>query len=342
MNGSTPVVALTQGDPSGIGPDITLMAWLRREQLPGAFAAVGDPALFVARARQLGLDVPVAETDFAGAAARFARALPVVRAGSAVRGEPGSPTAEDAVATLAAIDASVEAVHRGDAAAVVTNPIAKHVLHAAGFIHPGHTEYLGALAHRWWGVDVRPVMLLWSEALAVVPVTIHVPIRDVPQLLTKALLVETALTVHRAMRTDFGLNSPRIVCAGLNPHAGEEGSIGRDEIDVIRPALDELRASGVDVAGPLSADTLFHAEARAGYDVALTMYHDQGLIPIKVLSFDTGVNATLGLPFIRTSPDHGTAFALAGTGRAKPSSLMAAIGLAHRLVCARAQGATPG
>jgi 4-hydroxythreonine-4-phosphate dehydrogenase len=209
------------------------------------------------------------------------------------------------------------------------------VLHRVGFAHPGHTEFMGELATRSFGTaSPKPVMLLWSPELAVVPATIHVPLAAVPGLVTGALIVETVRIVARDLRDRFGLAAPRIAVAGLNPHASEGGDIGREDIDIVAPALDVLRAEGIAVTGPHPADTLFHAAARARYDVAVTMYHDQGLIPIKTLAFDTGVNVTLGLPFVRTSPDHGTAFDIAGRGIASEASLVAALRLAARLAAA--------
>lgn len=326
-----PAIAVTQGDPSGIGPDITLDAWLRRGPGTPTFAVFGDPAIYAARAKLLRHPVRVVEADLGAAPDIFWDALPVVPTAAGTAGIPGRPDPRDAAGTIAAIQSAVSAVHGGAALAVVTNPIAKHVLYNAGFKHPGHTEYLGELAALHWGGAPRPVMMLWSDALAVVPVTIHVALAQVPRLLTAELIMHTARVVHAELRTRFGIAAPRLVCAGLNPHAGENGTMGREEIELIAPALDRLRAKGLAIAGPLSADTMFHAEARAGYDAALTMYHDQGLIPIKTLSFDTGVNVTLGLPLVRTSPDHGTAFALAGRGTANPASLIAALNLAARL-----------
>ncbi len=216
----------------------------------------------------------------------------------------------------------------GRARAIVTNPIAKSVLKEAGFAHPGHTEFLAALS----GTPTpRPVMLIWSEMLAVAPVTIHIPIAEVPRALTPELIVETGRIVDRDLRQRFGLPKPRLAIAGLNPHASEGGHIGREDLDIVAPAIEALRREGIDARGPLPADTMFHPRARAAYDVALTMYHDQGLIPAKTLAFDEGVNVTLGLPFVRTSPDHGTAFDIAGRGIARPDSLLAAIRLADRL-----------
>ena len=325
------LLAITQGDPAGIGPDITLAAWLARTNGTTPFAVVGDPALYAERARALGMTLGIREADWRSASAIFPNALPVIPSGGRVVGQAGLPTPEDAPGIVSSIERAVAAVATGDASAVVTNPIAKGVLYQAGFPHPGHTEFLGKLAQIHWGRTTTPVMMLWSETLAVVPVTIHVPISEVPRLLTRGLIIDTARIVTRFMADRFGISRPRIAVAGLNPHAGEGGSIGREEIEIIGPALDHLRAEGLSIEGPLSADTMFHPAARARYDVALTMYHDQGLIPIKTLSFDTGVNATLGLPFIRTSPDHGTAFGLAGRGGANPSSLVAALNLATRL-----------
>ncbi len=240
------------------------------------------------------------------------------------------PDPANAPAILESIERAVAYVRAGAASAVVTNPIAKKTLYDAGFAHPGHTEYLGELS-RAWGKPATPVMLIWSPLLAVVPVTIHIPLAAVPAALTRAAIETTARIVERDLRARFRIARPRIAVAGLNPHAGEGGSIGREEIDIIAPAIEALRGEGLDIFGPLPADTMFHASARKTYDVALTMYHDQGLIPAKTLAFDEGVNVTLGLPFVRTSPDHGTAFDIAGRGIADATSLTAALKLAARL-----------
>jgi 4-hydroxythreonine-4-phosphate dehydrogenase len=219
----------------------------------------------------------------------------------------------------------------GAAAAVVTNPIAKNVLYDWGFAEPGHTEFLAKLVAeatgKWW----RPVMMLWSPQLAVVPVTIHLPLKEVVARLSTTLIVETGRIVAHDLAARFGIARPRLVIAGLNPHAGEAGALGDEDTSVVAPAVARLVADGIDARGPLPADSLFHAAARASYDAALCMYHDQALIPIKTLAFDHAVNVTLGLPFVRTSPDHGTAFDIAGTGRADASSLVAALRLAARL-----------
>jgi 4-hydroxythreonine-4-phosphate dehydrogenase len=343
-----PPLALTLGDPAGIGPELALSAWLGRggaAPLP-PFFLVADPAFVERLAHRLDRLVPVAEVDPETASEVFPRALPVVPlpSGACVAAEPGVPDPAQAGAIIESITAAVGFVTAGRAAAVVTNPIAKFVLTQAGFAHPGHTEFLAALSVPPERTPPRPVMMIWSADLAVVPVTIHVPLREVPDLLTQDLVEDTARIVTRDLRRRFGLPEPRLVLAGLNPHAGEAGTIGREDRDVLAPAVARLRAGGIDIRGPLPADTLFHARARATYDVALAPTHDQALIPIKTIAFDDGVNVTLGLPFVRTSPDHGTAFDIAGQGVARPDSLVAALRLAARLAAAEAgqDGIAPG
>jgi 4-hydroxythreonine-4-phosphate dehydrogenase len=329
MTGDMPPMAMTMGDPAGIGPELALAAW--RDRKPGApFVVFAAPGILAAAAKRVGFKVPIIETDPAGARAAFSNGLPVVSLKNAVEDAPGRPSPANATATIESIERAVEAVHQGEARAVVTNPIAKATLYQAGFKHPGHTEYLGALA-KAWDAPAFPVMMIWSETLKVVPVTIHIPLADAPKALSAELIIRTARVVDHDLRTRFGVARPRLAVAGLNPHAGEGGAMGREEITIIGPAIEALKAEGIDVVGPLSADTMFHAKARASYDVALTMYHDQGLIPVKTLAFDEGVNVTLGLPFVRTSPDHGTAFDIAGKGVANPASLIAALKLADRL-----------
>lgn len=316
-------LALTMGDPAGVGLELAGKAWARRDPACAPFLFVGDADRLRAGLARSGLDIPVATTDFARAAQTFATALPALAT---------FPSGlDDAAATVKAIEIGVEAVWAGEARAVVTNPISKERLYAAGFEHPGHTEFLGALALRHWGATRAPVMMLWSPILASVPVTVHIALDRVKAALTADLLRETIVTVDADLRSRFGLARPRLAVAGLNPHAGEGGAMGREEIETIIPVLDALRARGLDLAGPLPADTMFHARARAGYDAAICMYHDQALIPLKTLAFDDGVNVTLGLPFVRTSPDHGTAFDIVGRGVARPDSLIAALALADRL-----------
>ncbi|MCJ2032772.1 4-hydroxythreonine-4-phosphate dehydrogenase PdxA [Methylobacterium sp. J-068] len=316
------------------------MAWLARDDGAGLppFFLIGDPDFIERRAGAMNLQVPVADVGPDLAEEVFARALPVMPMPSGMRVDavPGRPDSAHAGAILESITTAVTLVQRGAASALVTNPIAKYVLTQVGFAHPGHTEFLASLAVAPGEAPPLPVMMLWSETLAVVPVTIHVALRRVPELLTQDLVVRTARIVAHDLRHRFGLARPRLVLSGLNPHAGENGTMGTEDRDVLEPAVMQLQNEGIDIRGPLPADTLFHERARASYDVALTPTHDQGLIPIKTLAFDEGVNVTLGLPFIRTSPDHGTAFDIAGRGVARPDSLMAALRLAARLAKAGA------
>jgi 4-hydroxythreonine-4-phosphate dehydrogenase len=325
-------LALTLGEPAGVGPDLTLAVWSKRRELSlPPFYVIADCNFLTARAKALGLDVPLAEATPASAADTFQRALPVLPLGANVTSQPGKPDASSAPAAISSIRTAVADVLAGRACALVTNPIAKSVLYEAGFAHPGHTEFLAQLAEQATGKRVRTVMMLWSPELAVVPVTIHIALRAVMDALTADLIFETGRIAARDAANRLGIANPRLAVAGLNPHAGESGTIGNEDRDVIAPAVARLRTDGINASGPLSADTMFHAAARETYDIAVCMYHDQALIPIKTLAFDHGVNATLGLPYVRTSPDHGTAFDLAGTGRASPNSLVAALKLAARM-----------
>ena len=325
-------LALTLGEPAGIGPDITFAAWRRRAELRlDPFYLLADPVFIGGRAKRIAPDLQIAVVEPAAAAEAFVHALPVVDIGVTVSAQPGRPDQSSAPAALAAIRRAVADVAAGNARAVVTNPVAKSVLYRSGFSEPGHTEYLAKLAMESSGVAARPVMMLWSPELAVVPVTIHLPLRDVVRTLTADLVVETGRIAAADLKARFGIARPRLAVAGLNPHAGEEGTLGDEDLTIVRPAVERLNAEGIDARGPLPADSLFHQAARASYDVALAMYHDQALIPIKTLAFEHAVNVTLGLPFVRTSPDHGTAFDIAGTGTANPGSLIAAIQLAARL-----------
>src|SRR5215218_10178319 len=324
-------LALTSGEPAGIGSDIALAAWLRRHELDlPPFYLLGDRAFFAERATILGLTVDLADATPEEAGAAFAKTLPVVATGEAATAPPGRPDESSANAALASIRQAVPHVRAARASAVVTNPIAKSVLYRAGFRHPGHTEFLAELAADG-GPMPQPVMMLWSPALAVVPVTIHLSVRDALAGLSTDLIVSTARIAVADLKSRFGLANPRLAVSGLNPHAGEDGSLGMEDIEVVAPAVDILRRDGIEVRGPLPADTMFHEAARKTYDCAICMYHDQALIPIKTIAFEDAVNVTLGLPFIRTSPDHGTAFDIAGTGRANPSSLVAALRLAARM-----------
>jgi 4-hydroxythreonine-4-phosphate dehydrogenase len=324
-------LALTSGEPAGIGPDITIKAWLRRHELKlPAFYLLGDRDALSRRAKALGLKVEIADIGAEDASVAFEHALPVVATGHAASALPGQPDHSSAGAAIASIRQAVSDVIAGRADAVVTNPIAKSVLYRAGFTHPGHTEFLAELA-AGGGQAPQPVMMLWSPALAVVPVTIHLSLRDAITQLSRDGIVTTARIVAAELKSRFGIARPRIAISGLNPHAGEDGSLGTEDQTTVAPAVEILRGDGIDVRGPLPADTMFHEAARQSYDCAICMYHDQALIPIKTLAFDDAVNVTLGLPFIRTSPDHGTAFDIAGTGKANPSSLIAALRLAARM-----------
>ncbi|MGH6769434.1 MAG: 4-hydroxythreonine-4-phosphate dehydrogenase PdxA [Xanthobacteraceae bacterium] len=325
-------LALTLGEPAGIGPDITFAAWRRRNELElAAFYIIGDPAFLRRRAQSIAPDLPLAVVTPETAADAFKSALPVVDIGVPVTSTPGQPDDSSAPAAIGAIRRAVADVCAGAASAIVTNPVAKSVLYRSGFTEPGHTEYLARLAEELTGASATPVMLLWAPELAVVPVTIHLPLREVILQLTTKRIAETGRIVVNDLRRRFDIARPRLAIAGINPHAGEDGALGDEDLAIVRPAVELLNAEGIDARGPLPADSLFHAAARAAYDVALAMYHDQALIPIKTLAFDHAVNVTLGLPFVRTSPDHGTAFDIAGTGRANPASLIAAIKLAARL-----------
>jgi 4-hydroxythreonine-4-phosphate dehydrogenase len=325
-------LALTLGDPAGIGPDITLLAYAARgvETIP-PFVLLGDTAVLAARAEALGLSVPIAAVATAREALDvFADALPVLPVELPGPVVAGRPDVAAAPAVKRSIEMAVDLVRRGEARAVVTNPIAKSLLYQAGFTFPGHTEFLADLAADR-GQAPLPVMMLVAGPFKAVPVTIHIPLRDVPSQLTTELVLATIRTTNADLRRYFGFVQPRLAVSGLNPHAGEDGSLGREEIDIIAPAIDAARAEGIDVKGPYPADTMFHTAARETYDAALCMYHDQALVPFKTLAFDEGVNVTLGLPFVRTSPDHGTAFDIAGTGKANPQSLIEALRLADAM-----------
>ena len=328
-------LALTLGEPAGIGPDLAVAVWRRRAELDlPRFYLIADPDFIRRRAERLNLEVPIATVTPAAAAAAFPSVLPVVDLDVAVSAEPGRPDRSSAPAAIASLRRAVADVLSGAATAVVTSPVAKNVLYSWGFAEPGQTEFLATLAQETTGKWQRPVMMLWSPELAVVPVTTHLPLREIFAHLSTELVIETGRIVARDLAGRFRIPRPRLAVAGLNPHAGEEGTLGEEDRAIVAPAVARLKADGIDVRGPLPADSLFHRRARASYDAALCMYHDQALIPIKTLAFDHAVNVTLGLPFVRTSPDHGTAFDIAGTGTADATSLVAALRLAARLAMA--------
>lgn len=324
------------GDSAGIGPEITAKAWKARalHSLP-CFFAVGDP-----RAVQQVWDGPVVRIGAPDeAAAVFDDALPVISVGAGGTVTPGSPDVEGARAALESLELAVGVARSGAASGLVTGPVSKAQLYAIGFSHPGQTEFV---AERCGVSGENAVMMLAGPTLRVVPITIHVPLADVPGLLTTELVLAKARVTARGLLRNFGIERPRLAFAGLNPHAGEGGALGREEIEILAPAIAQLRAEGIDATGPFAADGMFHARARAEFDAALCTYHDQALIPIKALHFDDGVNTTLGLPIVRTSPDHGTAFGIAGRNAANPGAMIAAIRMAAQQAERRADTAAAG
>ena len=321
---ATAPLAVTMGEPAGIGGELSLKAWSMRRHGARPFFVIDDGARLAALAGKLGLDVPVRPIERpADAAQVFERALPVLPIRLRAPARAGRPDPVNAPATLEAIELAARLALGGEIAGMVTNPIQKKTLQDAGFRHPGHTEYLAELAG---GVDVA--MMLACPELRVVPVTIHLSLAEAVRTLDTAKIVRAGRLAAAGLQALFGINRPRLAVAALNPHAGEQGSMGDEERRVIAPAIEALKRDGIDARGPAPADTLFHAAARETYDAVLCMYHDQALIPIKTVDFSGGVNVTLGLPFVRTSPDHGTALDIAGTGRADPASLIAALRMA--------------
>ena len=320
-------LALTMGDPAGIGGECTLRAWLaRRDAYP--FVALDDPTHLNDLARRLRLHVPIIPVGDAEAAVRaFPDGLPVLSIPLANPPRPGVPDAANAPGIVGSITRAVAMALNGQAGGVVTNPINKAALYATGFAYPGHTEFLAALT----GVSGQEVMMLASPLLRVVPVTVHVSLREAIAKLSPALIAAAARTTAAALIRDFGIARPRLAVAGLNPHAGEQGALGGEEALLVQPAIEMLLAEGLDVSGPWPPDTMFTRVARTRYDAAICLYHDQALIPLKTLDMDHGVNVTLGLPIVRTSPDHGTAYDIAGKGNADPTSLIAALDLAAEL-----------
>jgi len=330
---TVPPLAVSLGDPAGIGPEVLARAWALRdvEALP-PFYAIGDR-----RALAAVWDGPI-ETleDPTEALAVFPHALPLVQVDDPGDIAPGHPNLAGARCALDSLELGVGLTRGGMASCLVTGPVSKAQLYQIGFSYPGQTEFV---AERCGVSAMRAVMMLAGPSLRTVPLTVHIPLSEVPRHISRDLILTRARIVARALIRDFGILRPRIAVAGLNPHAGEKATLGREETEIIAPAIAELVAEGLDITGPLAADTMFHAPARARYDAALCMYHDQALIPLKTLHFDDGVNITLGLPIIRTSPDHGTAFNIAGTGTAAPTAMIAAIRLAGQ--CAARRLATP-
>jgi 4-hydroxythreonine-4-phosphate dehydrogenase len=328
----TPPLALTMGEPAGIGGEISLKAWAALQKSGPTFVALDDPARLDAIAASLKLRIPIRPVQTMAEGVRiFADALPVIpmHLGRPVR--PGILDSAHATTVIGSITRAVELTQAGEAAGVVTNPIQKSNLTAAGFKFPGHTEYLEHLA----GAGFHAQMMLAGRGLRVIPITIHEPLRVAISRLTTEMIVDAGRRAAASLKSDLGIRMPRLAIAGLNPHAGESGTLGHEDDAIIAPAVAALEAEGIRAFGPLSPDTMFTTAARKTYDLALCMYHDQGLIPLKTLDMMGGVNVTLGLPFVRTSPDHGTALDIAGRGVAEPSSLIAAIRMAERLYRAR-------
>ncbi len=329
-------LALTLGEPAGICGEIACRAWRALSASGPVFFAIGDPAYYERTASDLGLSTPVAAIDSpAAAAAVFPGALPVLGQRLPAPAVAGRPDPANGAAVTASIERAVELALAGQAAGLVTNPIHKRTLYDSGFAYPGHTELLAALA----GPAYRPAMMLACEGLRVVPVTIHLSLAEALTRLDADTIVAQGEITAAALRRDFAIARPRLAIAALNPHGGEDGHMGREEIEIIAPAAERLRRAGIEVLGPAPADTLFHAAARTRYDAALCMYHDQALIPLKTIDFDGGVNLTLGLPFVRASPDHGTALDIAGRGEANPASLIAALRIAREIASNRARAA---
>ncbi|UXM93901.1 4-hydroxythreonine-4-phosphate dehydrogenase PdxA [Bartonella sp. HY329] len=325
-------IAISSGDPSGIGLEIALKAWLnRKSSMLSPFFIIGDATIITQRAKLLGLDVDIEVTNKDNLAKNFDFALPVLPLTQQQINQVGVPLKENSAGIIESIEQGVSLIFAKKARAIVTCPIAKINLYEAGFKFPGHTEFLAALSQQYTGKAVKPVMMLAGPHLRTVPVTVHIPLKQVPLDLTQELIIEVATICNRDLIEKFGIGQPRIAIAGLNPHAGESGAMGTEDRDIIQPAINMLRQQGIIVSDPMPSDTMFHTRARQNYDVALCMYHDQALIPVKTIGFDETVNVTLGLPFIRTSPDHGTAFDIANEGVAMPDSLIAAIQLADKL-----------
>ncbi|MBU1304518.1 MAG: 4-hydroxythreonine-4-phosphate dehydrogenase PdxA [Alphaproteobacteria bacterium] len=328
-------LAISMGEPAGVGPDIAMALYARRAELAlPSFCLFGNIGFLRSRAQRLGLDIALISAGPDGASTEFQTALPVFDIDGAVPDHPGQTSPLSAHCVIRSIEAAVEATLSGACRGLITGPIHKGALYHAGFKHPGHTEFLAELC-AMGGPTPLPVMMLAHGGLRAVPVTIHVPIKDVPRLVTKSLIVETVRAVAHDLRQRFGIANPQIAVAGLNPHAGEGGAIGREDLEIVGPAVAQLQFEGLGVTGPLPADTLFYPTHWAQYDAVVAMYHDQALIPIKTVAFEDAVNVTLGLPIVRTSPDHGTAFDLAGTGRASFKSFLAAIRMADAMTASQ-------
>ena len=338
-------VLLTIGEPAGIGPELAIKLWAERNsQSVPPFVLLTDPAFIESRARLLGVEMTVKQWDenwdVSALEQIFSEALPYYPLSNSIEDSPTQLRTQNSPAVIEAIETAVSLIHQGKASAVVTNPINKNALYEAGFKHPGHTEFLGELAQQWGGT-YRPVMMLAGPELRTVPATLHIPLKDVPEALDTQELTELMVITARELKNRFAVPTPRIAVTGLNPHAGEEGTMGSEDRDIILPAIRAAQESGLTITGPHPADTLFYAQRRKTYDAVIAMYHDQALLPVKTIAFDETVNVTLGLPFIRTSPDHGTALDIAGKGIARPDSLLAALNMASEMAEHAEKSKTP-
>ncbi|WP_455474525.1 4-hydroxythreonine-4-phosphate dehydrogenase PdxA [Bartonella sp. B30(2025)] len=329
------VLVVSSGDPAGIGPEVAIKAWsLRSTRIIPPFVLLADPDVIRSRASFLKVRIKIdliLNNNKDNFVKNFQTSLPIIPLKNRQSDRLGASSPNNAAGIIEAIKRGVQLTQSGHACALITCPIAKKSLYDAGFEFPGHTEFLAHLAHQTSNKCYHPIMMLSGPRLKTVPITVHIPLKEVPTRLTSQLIIQTALIVENDLKTRFKITSPRLAVTGLNPHAGEEGTMGKEDIEIIAPAIEYLKKKGVNIIGPLPADTMFHERARKTYDVALCMYHDQALIPVKTLDFDTTVNITLGLPFIRTSPDHGTAFDIAKQGIASPESFIAALKLANKL-----------
>ena len=328
---SSPPIAISMGEPAGIGPDLMIKLYSRRVELDlPPFVVFGNIDLLQQRAEKLGIEISIQDCAPEDVSNHFATRLPVKNITGKYKDSPGKITEKTAPLVIASINEAVTEILQGKCRALVTAPIHKAALYGAGFEFPGHTEFLASLCKKNGNVPT-PVMMLAHDDLRAVPLTIHVPLRDVPGLIDKELIIKCATIVVHDLKRKFDIPQPKLAIAGLNPHAGEGGTMGTEDKDIIAPAVSELQSNGIDAVGPLPGDTLFYPPHWRKFDAVIAMYHDQALIPVKTLAFDEGVNITLGLPIVRTSPDHGTALDMAGTGKASVSSMLAAIRMADRM-----------
>ena len=336
ISDTRPPLLVTLGEPGGVGPELVIKLWLERaaKKVP-PFVFLANEHFIKSRAEHFGFSLSTCswhpDDGPEAVASRFQAALPVFDLNAPLEDKPGQIISSNSPAVIKAIELGVDLVHQSKASAIITNPINKKALYDTGFNYPGHTEFLGYLAQKWSQDPHQPVMMLAGPELRTIPATLHIALKDVPSHLDGTTLENIIRITNLSLRERFGIEKPRIVVTGLNPHAGEDGTMGTEDASIIKPAIEKVRQTGIDANGPYPADTLFHAARRKTYDAAIAMYHDQALLPVKTLAFDETVNVTLGLPFIRTSPDHGTALDIAEEGIARPDSLFAAIKMANEM-----------